>query len=95
MRLRSPYVVTSFERDQRFGGDGIAGPVRFSEGYRLRPDREAGDRTRLGYAMRAEPRGVVKLARKPIAAQLRRLLDSDLERFKTLVETTPPPEGAR
>jgi hypothetical protein len=54
------------------------------------PDREAGDRTRLRYAMRAEPRGIFKLARKPIAAQLHRLLDSDLERFKTLVETTPP-----
>jgi len=35
------------------------------------------------------------LARKPIAGQLRRLLDSDLERFKTLVETTPPSEDER
>jgi uncharacterized membrane protein len=95
LRVRSPYTVTSFERDQRFGGRGIAGPVRFSEQYTLVTDREAGDRTRLSYTMRAEPRGVFKLARKPIAGQLRRLLDSDLQRFKTLVETTAPSHAAR
>ncbi|MGO9754292.1 MAG: SRPBCC family protein [Solirubrobacteraceae bacterium] len=92
MRVRSPYTVTSFERDQRFAGHGIAGPVRFSEQYTLLPDR---DRARLRYAMRAEPRGIFKLARKPIAGQLRQLLDSDLGRFKTLVETTPPSEATR
>ena len=95
IRVRSPYTVTSFERDQRFAGQGIAGPVRFSEEYTLLPDREAGDRARLRYAMRAEPRGIFKLARRPIAGQLRRLLESDLERFKTLVETTPPSEDGR
>jgi hypothetical protein len=95
IRVRSPYTVTSFEREQRFAGQGIAGPVRFSEEYTLGPDREAGDRTQLHYAMRAEPRGIFKLARKPIAGQLRRLLDADLERFKALVETTPPSEYAR
>jgi len=58
IHLRSPYVVTRFERDQRFPGQGTAGPVRFSEEYTLLPDREAGDRTRLRYAMRAEPRGI-------------------------------------
>ena len=88
VRVQSPYVVTSFERDQRFAGDGTARPVRFSEQYTLHPDREAGDRTRLRYAMRAVPRGVFKLARTAIAGQLRRLLDADLERFKTLVEAT-------
>jgi carbon monoxide dehydrogenase subunit G len=93
--VRSPYSVTSFERDRWFAGQGIAGPVRFSEEYTLVPDREEGDRTRLRYAMRAEPRGIFKLARTPIAGQLRRLLDSDLERFKTLVETTPQPDVAR
>jgi len=41
--------------------------------------------------MRAEPRGIFKLARKPLAGQLRGLLDSDLEHFKTLVETMAPP----
>ncbi len=91
---RSPYTVTACECDRRFAGHGTAGPVRFSEEYRLQADQDAGDRTRLRYAMRAEPRGIFKLARKPIAAQLRRLLDSDLERFKTLVETTPPSEAA-
>lgn len=89
MRFRPPYVVTWFEQDRRFAGQGIAGPVRFSEEYTLARDREAGDSTRLGYAMRAEPRGICRLARKPIAGHLRGLLDSDLERFKTLVETTP------
>jgi hypothetical protein len=82
------YTVTSFARDQRLAGQGAAGPVRFSEEYTLGPDHDAGDRTRLRYAMRAEPRGIFKPARRPIAAQLRRLLDSDLERFETLVETT-------
>jgi len=45
--------------------------------------------------MRAEPRGIFRLARKPIAGQLRRLLDSDLERLKTLVETTPQSEDGK
>ena len=90
LRVRSPYDVTGFERGRRFAGQGIAGPVRFSEEYALEPDRETGDRTRLRYAMRAEPRGFFRLARKPIAGRLRRLLDSDLERFKALVETTSP-----
>jgi uncharacterized membrane protein len=92
--VRSPYTVVACECDRRFAGQGIAGPVRFSEEYRLQADQDAGDRTRLRYAMRAEPRGIFKLARKPIAAQLRGLLDSDLERFKTLAETTPPSEAA-
>jgi hypothetical protein len=95
IRVRSPYTVTSFERDLRFAGHGIAGPVRFTEEYTLGPDHDAGDGTRLRYAMRAEPRGIFKLARKPIAGQLRRLLDSDLERFKTLVETAPPSDDGR
>ncbi len=95
IRVRSPYTVTSFEPDRQFAGQGTAGPVRFDEEYTLAPDHEAGDRTRLRYAMRAEPRGIFKLAGKPIAAQLRRLLDSDLKRFKTLVETTPPSEDGR
>ena len=93
MHVKSPYVVTSFEPDQRFGGDGIAGPVRFSEEYTLKPDPDATDVTRLRYAMRAKPRGVFKVARAPIAGQLRRLLDADLERFKSLVENTPPGTG--
>jgi uncharacterized membrane protein len=95
IRLRSAYAVTSFERDERFAGRGTAGPVRFSEEYTLVPDRDGSDRTRLRYAMRAKPRGIFKLARKPITGQLRRLLDADLERFKALVETTPPSEAAR
>lgn len=78
-----------------FAGKGIAGPVRFSEEYRLGADQDASDRTRLRHAMRAKPRGIFKLARKPIAAQLRQLVDADLERFKTLVETTSPAEAAR
>ncbi|MBV8220119.1 MAG: SRPBCC family protein [Solirubrobacterales bacterium] len=93
-RVRSPYTVTATERDQRFAGKGIAGPVRFSEEYRLQTEHDAGDRTRLRYAMRAEPRGIFRLAREPIAGRLRRLLDSDLERFKMLVETTPRSEAA-
>jgi carbon monoxide dehydrogenase subunit G len=94
-RIRSPYTVTASERDQRFAGKGIAGPVRFSEEYRLQAEHDSGDRTRLRYEMRAEPRGILRLARKPIAGPLRRLLDSDPERFKMLVETTPPSEAAR
>ncbi len=93
LRVRSPYVVTRFELDRRFGGDGIAGPVRFSEEYTLEPDSGTSDRTRLRYTMRAAPRGVFKLARSPIAGQLRRLLDADLERFKGLVENTPRGTG--
>jgi uncharacterized membrane protein len=95
LRVRSPYEVTGFERGRRFAGQGIAGPVWFSEEYTLDADRETGARTRLRYAMRAQPRGLFKLARRPIAGQLRRLLDSDLERFRTLVETGPLSEVAR
>ena len=36
---RSPYTVTACERDRRFAGQGIAGPVRFSEEYRLHSDQ--------------------------------------------------------
>jgi hypothetical protein len=95
MRVRSPYDLTGFERGRRFAGQGVAGPVRFSEEYTLAPDRATGDRTRLRYAMRAQPRGLFKLARRPLAGQLRRLLDSDLERFRALVEATPPSEAGR
>jgi hypothetical protein len=45
--------------------------------------------------MRAQPRGLFKLARRPLAGQRRRLLDSDLERFRALVEATPPSEAGR
>jgi Polyketide cyclase / dehydrase and lipid transport len=47
MRVRSPYDLTGFERGRRFAGQGVAGPVRFSEEYTLAPDRATGDRTRL------------------------------------------------
>lgn len=30
LHVRSPYLVTSFERERRFGGDGVAGPVRLA-----------------------------------------------------------------
>ena len=55
LRVRAPYAVTSFERDQRFAGQGTAGPVRFGEEYTLLPDREASDRTRLRYSNAREP----------------------------------------
>jgi polyketide cyclase/dehydrase/lipid transport protein len=41
---RSPYTVTACECDRRFAGQGIAGPVRFSEEYRLRANRWASRR---------------------------------------------------
>ena len=93
IHLRSPYAVTSLERDQRFAGQGTAGPVRFSEEYTLGPDHDGGERTRLRYAMRAEPRGIFKLARKPIrrsappAARLRPRALQDARR-------DPPPSEA-
>src|SRR6266700_2946329 len=34
-RVRSPYEVLMWEPPQRFGGRGVAGPVRFEEAYRL------------------------------------------------------------
>lgn len=55
LRVRSPYAVTSFERDQRFAGQETAGPVRLSKEYTLLPDREASDRTRLRYGNAREP----------------------------------------
>jgi len=87
VRMRSPYVITGLERDRRFAGDGIAGPVRFSEEYRLDTDRWEPSGTRLRYEMQAEPRGIFRLVRRPLSSQLRRLLDADLARFKTLVES--------
>jgi Polyketide cyclase / dehydrase and lipid transport len=94
IRVRLPYVVTNCELDRRIGGDGIAGLVRFSEEYALELDPDGSDCTRLRDAMLAEPRGVFRLARGRIAGQLRRLLDADLERFKALVENTPPRSGS-
>ena len=91
--VRSPYTDTACECDRRFAGQGIAGPVRFSEEYRLQADQDAGDCTRLRYAMRAEPRGIFKLARKPIrrsappAARLRPRALQDARR-------DPPPSEA-
>lgn len=84
--VRSPYLVTNFERERRFGGDGVAGPVRFSEEYRLDADGERGSSTKLRYTMRARPRGPFRIVEGPISSHLRKLIGADLGRFKALVE---------
>jgi hypothetical protein len=74
-----------FDESGRFAGDGVAGPVRFSEVYELKPG--SGDHTtRLHYEVVATPRGPFKLITGPLGRQLRTLLDGDLGRFKRLLE---------
>jgi hypothetical protein len=88
--LRSPYDVTGFDPDRRLAGDGIAGPFRFSEEYTLSPEGPGGDQTRLHYTVRADPRGIFKLARRPLTGPLRRLLNADIDRFKSFAEGPRP-----
>jgi Polyketide cyclase / dehydrase and lipid transport len=81
-RVRSPYEVLSWRPSVAFSGRGIAGPVRFEEKYEL---SDASGSTDLTQSIRASPRGPFRIIEPLIARQLRRLIASDLERFKALV----------
>jgi uncharacterized protein YndB with AHSA1/START domain len=82
LRVHSPYEVLVWEPPQRFGGRGVAGPVRFEEEYRL-----AGQgTTELAQSIKAWPRGPFRYAQPLIARQLESLLPADLGRLKHLAE---------
>jgi len=85
--VRSPYEVTGHEPPGRLAGAGIAGPVRFWEEYRLTQDGAA---TLLTQSIRATPRGPFRLATGLLARRLQRLIASDLDRLKDLVEAEFP-----
>ncbi len=69
-------------------GNGVAGPVRFPEKYRLTGD---GTATILTQSIRATtPRGPFRLAPGLLRRQLQRLTASGLGRPKDLVEAEIP-----
>jgi hypothetical protein len=63
---------------------GRAGPVRFREEYRLAADNSA---TTLTQSISAMPRGPFRLVKALLRRQLQGLINSDLGRLKSLVET--------
>ncbi len=85
--VRSPYEVTGYDPPGRLAGNGIAGPVRFQEEYRLIEDGAA---TILTQSIRATPRGPFRLAPGLLRRQLQGLIASDLHRLKDLVEAESP-----
>jgi carbon monoxide dehydrogenase subunit G len=85
--VRSPYEVTGYDPPGRLAGNGIAGPVRFQEEYRLIEDGAA---TILTQSIRATPRGPFRLASGLLRRQLQGLIASDLHRLKDLVEAESP-----
>lgn len=82
-RAHSPYEVVVWEPPERFGGKGVAGPVRFQEEYCLTASDGATDLTQ---SIKAWPRGPFRLVRSLIERQLRSLIAADLGRLKQLVE---------
>jgi Polyketide cyclase / dehydrase and lipid transport len=86
--VRSPYEVTGYDPPACLAGQGVAGPVRFQEEYRLTGD---GTATILTQSIRATPRGPFRLASGLLRRQLQRLIASDLDRLKDLVEAEIPP----
>lgn len=87
-KTRSPYEVTRYDPPGHLAGDGVAGPVRFAEEYRL---IQNGAATILTQSIRATPRGPFRLAPGLLRRQLQRLIASDLGRLKDLVEAQIPP----
>src|SRR5579883_2274467 len=86
-KVRSPYEVTAYDAPTHLAGNGIAGPVRFREEYTLAGD---GGATALTQSIRATPRGPFRLAERVLDRQLRRLIASDLDRLRSLVEAETP-----
>jgi uncharacterized membrane protein len=89
-RVRSPYEVLAWAPPSRFSGRGTAGPVRFEEEYHLSGDDGS---TELTQSIRAWPRGAFRVFEPLIRRQLRRLIASDLERFRALVLEIYPKSG--
>jgi len=85
--VRSPYEVTGYDPPARLAGNGVAGPVRFQEEYRLSGD---GTATIVTQSIRATPRGPFRLAPGLLRRQLQGLIASDLDRLKDLVEAEIP-----
>ena len=85
--VRSPYEVTGYDPPAYLAGNGVAGPVRFQEEYRLTED---GAVTILTQSIRAAPRGPFRLASGLLGRQLQGLIAADLGRLKDLVEAEIP-----
>jgi Polyketide cyclase / dehydrase and lipid transport len=85
--VRSPYEVTGYDPPGRLAGNGVAGPVRFQEEYRLTGD---GTATVPTQSIRATPRGPFRLAAGLLRRHLQGLIASDLDRLKDLVEAEVP-----
>ncbi len=85
--VRSPYEVTGYDPPSRLAGHGTAGPVRFSEEYRLAAD---GAGTLVTQSIHAAPRGPFRLAAGPLRRQFRSLIAADLDRLRDLVEAEIP-----
>jgi hypothetical protein len=79
--------VTGYDPPGRLAARGVGGPVRFQEEYRLTGD---GAVTILAQSIRATPRGPFRLAPRLLRRQLRKLITSDLDRLKDLVEAEVP-----
>ena len=90
-RVRSPYEVLAWTPPSRFSGRGIAGPVRFEEEYQL---SGVDGSTELTQSIQAWPRGAFRVVEPLIRRQLRRLIASDLQRFRALVLEVYPKSGA-
>ncbi len=58
LKVSSPYEVTPWEPPRRFGGSGIAGPVKFDERYTL---TQTDSGTALTQTMTSPPRGPFRL----------------------------------
>ena len=89
-RVHSSYEVLTWAPPWRFGGRGVAGPVRFEEEYQL---SGVDGSTELAQSIRAWPRGVFRVVEPLIRRQLRRLIASDLERLSALVLEVYPKSG--
>jgi carbon monoxide dehydrogenase subunit G len=87
VKVRSPYEITAWKPHEVFGGSGTAGPFVFDEEYRLAENPDG--HTAVSYTIAAEPRGVFRIARRPLAARARTLIEGDLARFVRLAESRP------
>ena len=57
------------------------------EEYRLSENPDG--HTAVSYRIAAEPRGIFRIARRPLAARARTLIDGDLARFVRVAESRP------
>ena len=88
----SDYLVTLFEPPTRFGGSAENRLFGFTEQYTL---RSLGDATAIDQRTEVQPHGLLRLVAPLMALAIRRLLASDLERLKALLEAPSGPPTTR